>query len=905
MSVLKGMLARLRAITSPQVAEARMEEEFSFHVEMETRRLIGDGIPEPEAKRRAVLAFGSLDQHREGMRDERGRRGLDDLRADVRFALRAMRRRPVFALAIALTLGVGVGINGIVFGFVNSLLLRPLPARDPDQLVGVFTVHTRTAQPDLVGYDDYLDLRDRSGVFAGVAGRTDGPLNLVVRQPNDSAGAGEPAADMVWGEFVTENYFSVLGVEPALGRMFTVADAPQGANPFVVLSYLSWRNRFHGDPAIVGRVVRLNGSEFTIVGVAPEGFRGIRTFGFWPEIWAPIGMHQVLLPGSSRLLEGRGEGWMMVVGRMHPGWTQERAATAASLFASQLQRDHPESNRDLGLMLVPGASGFDHPAFVKPAVLQLASSLGMLAAIVTLLIVCANLANLQLARAAARSREIAIRLSLGCSRERLTRQLLVECVILAVPGAVLAIGAVYASTALESLMLPHLQFRVGFNPTVDASVLWYTAGAALLAVVLFGLVPALRASHPAIAPSLTSVVGRRRSSNRGQGMRASLVITQLAMSVLLLVTGMLFVRSLVLARAMDVGFDPDHRVLMSANLDLQGYDEARGRRFYRDVIDALRAVPGVESASWIFPVPFDTYGRSAAFHVDGLEGSDRNQTITIDITNADVGFVDALGLRLQAGRSFTIADSSGTPSVMMVSRQLAIRLWPGKDPIGQRVRMGGPSGREVTVIGVVRDAKFGLIGETSQARAYLPLRQNYRGWQTLVVSSRARSAAVEREVARVIGSLDPALPTFGTTTMTESVASGFATYETAAGIGGFFGIFALFIAAIGLYAIVAESVAERTREIGVRMALGATPRGVMRFVMGAGARLGILGLALGIGGACIAVRFMRGLLYGLSPYDPVTFVAVPLTLGAVVLLATFLPARRAVRSDPVSALRSE
>ncbi len=882
-----------------------MEEEFSYHVEMETKRLLGEGIPEDQAKRQAVMAFGGLERHREGMRDQRGRRWLDDLGADVRFALRGMRRKPAFALAIALTLGVGVGINGIVFGFVNSLLLRPLPARDPEQLVGIFTLHAKTAQPDLMAYDDYLDLRDRSGVFEDLAGRTDGPVNLVVRPPNDLTGVGEPAADMVWGEFVTENYFSVLGVKPALGRLFTASDAPQGANPFAVLSYIAWRTRFGGDSAVVGRVVRVNGSEFTVVGVAPPGFRGIRTFGFWPDIWAPIGMHRVLIPGSSGLLEGRGEGWMMVVGRMHRGWTHERAAVATALFAAQLQRDHPESNHDLSMMLVPGRAGFDHPAFIKPALLQLASGLGMLAAIVTLLIVCANLANLQLARSASRSREIAIRLSLGCSRARLTRQLLVECVLLTIPGAILAVAAVYASSVLESVMLPQLQFRVGFNPTVDASVLGYTAGAALLAVVLFGLVPSLRASRPAIAPSLASVVGRRRGSTRGPGMRASLVVSQLAMSVLLLVSGTLFVRSLLLARGMDVGFDPDHRVLMSANLDLQGYDEARGRRFFQDVVDGLRDVQGVESASWVFPVPFDTYGRGMSLYVDGLAGSEADQTVSLAVTIADVGFVEALGIQLQAGRAFQLGDSSGAPSVMMVSRQLASRLWPGRDPIGQRARIGGVSGREIIVIGVVRDAKFGVIGETSQARGYLPLRQNYRGWQTLVVHSSARPAMVERDVSRVVASLDPALPTFGVMTMNESVASGLSTYETAAGIGGFFGIFALFIAAIGLYAIVAESVAERTREIGVRMALGATPGGVMRFVMGAGARLGFWGLGLGIAAAVIAVRFMRGLLYGLSPYDPSTFVAVPCALGVVVLVATFLPARRAVRSDPVSALRSE
>lgn len=906
MSFLKGLNARLRSIFRARAAETRMDEEFRFHVEMETKRLIESGVSADEAHRRARAMFGSMDQHRETMRDGRGARWFDDIRADVRFALRAMRRKPGFALATALTLGMGIGINGIIFGFVNSLLLRPLPARDPEQLVGVFTMHTKSGDADLVAYDDYKDLRDRSGVFQDVAGRTDGPLNLVV----PSRGAGESAAssgDIVWGEFVTENYFSMLGVRPALGRLFTAADAPQGANPFAVLSYLAWRGRFNGDSAVIGRVVRLNGMPFTIVGVAPRGFRGIRTFGFWPEIWAPIGMHNVLIPGSTRLLEGRGEGWMMVVGRLHREATQQSTAAALTNFAAQLATDHPASNRDIGMLLVPAATGFDHPGFVKPAVLQLSSALGIVAAIITLLIVCANLANLQLARSAARDREIAIRLSLGCSRFRLTRQLLVECVLLALPGALLAIVAIYASSRIESLMVPHLQFRVGFDPSVDARVIGYTAAVALLSAVLFGLVPALRASRPGLAPSLVSVVGRRRHSGlRRKGMRASLVITQLAMAVVLLVAGTLFVRSLTLARAMDLGFDPDRRVIMSVNVGLQGYDAARGARFYRDVIERLKANPGVQSATWAFPVPFDTYDRSLPLYIEGQAASTQDQaTTSANMTIADVDFEKALGLRLYAGRAFTTSDSAGTPAVMLVSRRFAARYWPGRDPVGERVRVGGPSGTEVTVIGVVADAKYIIIGDRDAGRIYVPLRQNYANRMTLIVHASGNLAQVDRHVRDIISAVDPALPTFGAMTMRESVASGFSAFQSAAGMGAFFGLFALLIASIGLYAVVAESVAERTREIGVRVALGATPRGVMQFIMGGGARLGVVGLALGVGGAFMVVTMMRGLLYGLSPHDPLTFIAVPLVLGLVVLIATYLPARRAVGMDPVAALRSD
>jgi putative ABC transport system permease protein len=388
-------------------------------------------------------------------------------------------------------------------------------------------------------------------------------------------------------------------------------------------------------------------------------------------------------------------------------------------------------------------------------------------------------------------------------------------------------------------------------------------------------------------------------------MRGALVVSQLALSVVLLVAGTLFVRSLLRARSVDVGFDASNRVLLSANVSLQGYDAVRGQRFYRDVIDRLRAHPSVMSASWAFPVPFDTYGRTRSLYVEGVAGTSSDQTTSFDQTVADIGFIEALGLRLVSGRGFSLADSVGAPRVMLVSQQLAARMWPGVDPIGKRARDGSADGPEITVVGVVRDAKFATLGPNSVARIYVPLGQNYRGWLTLVIHARDGGAVVTREARNIVAALDPALPTFGTTTMQTSLTSGFSTQQSAAALGGFFGALALLIASIGLYAVVAGSVAEKTREIGVRMALGATPRGVMRFVMQGGARLALIGFVIGFAGAIAVALTMRSLLVGLSPGDPVTFVLVPAILGAVVFAATYVPARRAVRLDPVAALRSE
>jgi len=897
MSTFKGMFARLRSITGARSSESRMEEEFTFHVEMETKRLIEEqGLSPAEARRRALVAFGGLDSHREAMRDGRGARWFDDLGADIRYALRGMRRSPGFALAVALTLGVGIGVNGIVFGYVDSLLFHRVPARDADALVTMFTIDSKTKQIGQLAYEDYEDFRKQSGVFDGFAGMSGIPLNVTV------PGRAE-VADMVWGELVTENYFTVLGMTPAIGRFFTATDAPQGVNPFAVLSHDGWTRRFGGDSSIIGRHIRINGTVFTVVGVAPPGFRGMRTFGFWPEIWVPVGMHDVAWPGSANLLQGRGGGWMMTVGRMRPGMDRAQTEIAAQRFAKRLAQSYPASNATTDVMLLPAGAGFDNPAFVKPKVLVLSSALGVFASLVTLLIICANLVNLQLARAGARAAELAIRLSLGCSRARLTRQMLVESAVLAIPGAIIAAILLRAGAAIEAYMVPHLQFRVGFVTKPDTNVILFTAAIALFAILVFGLVPALRSSRN---PSLSTLIGSKRTSaGRPQRLRGALVVSQLSLSVVLLVGAMLFVRSMLLARGTDLGFDSRHRALMSVNLGLQGYDTTRGRRFFDDVLSRVRALPGVASAAWVFPVPFDTYGRSMSLYVEGASTRSKDGTVSVNSSVASEDFVGALGLRLGAGRVFTTSDSMGAPLVIVVSRQLANRFWPGQNPIGQRARRGGATGPEMTVVGVVEDAKFETLGPTTSARVYVPLRQRYRDWQTLVVHTRGDPAAAVPQLKTAVSSADPALPVYGATTMDLSVENGLSTSRTAATVAAFFGALALLISSVGLYAVVASRVSERTRELGVRMALGSTPKDVMWLVMRGGARLGLAGLAIGLGGSVVVARLMSALLYGMSPADPMTFVLVPLMLAIVVLVATYIPARRAVKLDPIVALRNE
>jgi putative ABC transport system permease protein len=455
----------------------------------------------------------------------------------------------------------------------------------------------------------------------------------------------------------------------------------------------------------------------------------------------------------------------------------------------------------------------------------------------------------------------------------------------------------------EAAMVPRLQFRVGFGSPIDARVVAFTAAVAVVSIALFGLIPALRSTQ---ARSLSTLIGgRRASTGRKQRLRSALVVGQIALSVMLLVGATLFVRSLAVARAADIGFDQRNRVLMSVNVGLQGYDPVRGRRFYDDVLARVRDLPSVVSASWAFPAPFDTYGRGMSIYVDGLATRSSDGTIGISTSVADEDFVNALGLRLEAGRSFTRADSTNAPMVMVISRAMATRLWPGKNPLVLRVRREGANGPEITVVGVVADASFDPLAPPHQLRGYLALRQNYRDWQTLIVHTREGSPALVSAVKGALSSVDPALPVFGVTTMERSVDNGLNLPRTAATVAGFFGGLALLISTVGLYAVVAGGVAERTREIGIRVALGSTPTDVMRFVMRGGAKLGLAGLLVGLVGAAGMTRLMGSLLFGLSPADPMTFGIVPTTLALVVLIATYIPARRAVRLDPVASLRNE
>jgi putative ABC transport system permease protein len=476
---------------------------------------------------------------------------------------------------------------------------------------------------------------------------------------------------------------------------------------------------------------------------------------------------------------------------------------------------------------------------------------------------------------------------------------------MAVPGVVLGTAMMRLASPLEPYITPKLAFQVGFAPTADVRVMVFTGTIAVIAAIVFGFIPAFRAGRFGVGPFAATALGAGRSDvHQPSRTRNVLVASQLALAVMPLIAASLFVRSLSMADAVNLGFEPRNRVMVSMNVGLQGYDQARGLRVYDEVLRRTRQLPGVVSASFAYPAPFDTNDRGVRLYVEGLANS-RDGTIAPQATFVADDFTSALGLRLQAGRDFTPADDAAAPLVIVVSESLASRLWPGRSAVGQRARYGSVSGPEVTVVGVVADAKFAMVGDVTPRRAYVPLRQRYRDWETLVVHTRDAPAAALAGLREVIAGIDPSLPPFGAMTMDQAVSNGFASSRIAVAVAGFFGLLALLIASVGLYAVVARSVTERTREMGVRIAVGLSPRGVMALLMRDGARLGFIGLAFGLAGGLLLARAMAGVLAGVSPADPLTFTVVPAVLALVVIAATFIPARRAARLDAVTALRNE
>jgi predicted permease len=813
---------------------------------------------------------------------------MDTLIQDVAHAFRQVRRRPVFALVAALSLAIGVGANTAIFSAVSALLLRPVPGvGDPERVVEVGR-STQGRGFDTFAYPDYEDLRDEVAAFDAAAAYNFDEWSL------SRGGEGE----RVTGMMVSPAYFTVLGVRPDEGRFFTPdEDAPGSVPRVAVVDHRFWQERLGADPAVVGSTVRINREAFTVVGVTPPDFHG-HTVGFQPEVYVPI-RARALLRGADDF-EARGSNWHMMIARLAPGASVDEAEAQVKGVYARLAEAYPESNRNrsgsvVELGLIPGAGRAAVSAFLFVL-------LGMVGLI--LLVTCANVAGMFIARASAREKEIAVRLALGSGRGRLVRQLVVESlVIFALGGAAGgALGVWLLGLAPVDRLPVSIPIHLDLSP--DVRVLLFGLTVTLATGLLFGLLPALQATRMDLVTSLKNDGSRHSSASK---LRRVFVAGQVGFSLVLLVAGGLLLRSLQHASSVATGFDPEDRYITEVDLSLEGYSEDEGRVFQATLLERLDAVPGIVSAALAIDLPLDLSSHGMGVYPEGWTGTEGREYLDADFNIVSAGYFETVAIPVLQGRAFQADDREDAEPVAVVSRTLADRVWPGASALGRRIRVPTSDTDEAwyTVVGVVEDVKNQIITETPEPFLYLPLAQAYRPSVYVVVKSAGGMARVAPLLRRTVLDVDGTLSVTPVLSLGRFTGIGVLPQRIAASITSVLGLLALLLAGIGIYGVVAVAVTQRTREIGIRMALGAGRGRVLALILRGGLALALPGLVLG-GAAAMGVGYLlRFLLLGLSPVDPVALGGVSLLLLGVVLLASVVPARRAAAVHPVEALRSE
>jgi predicted permease len=818
-------------------------------------------------------------------RPARGDSPVHTLLQDLRFGCRLLWRSPGFTSVAVLTLGLGIGANTTIFSWINSVLLTPIPgASDAGRLVSFS--QTFQGSRFSLSYPDYVDYRTATTLLSGIAAREDLALHVSV----------DGVPERAWGELVSANFFDVLGVRATLGRTFLPEeDRSPRAAPVTVISHGFWQRRFGGDPGVVNRRVDINGHPFTVVGVTPHGFQGSMTALAY-DVWVPMMMQPVVMPGADRLPQ-RDNHWLSAFGRLAPGATPVQARDELDAVTRQMAADRA-AYKDVGVSIALLRDSSDGAISVlRPVLLALA----MVAALV-LIIACANLANLMLARGASRRREMAIRSSMGASRSRIVRQLLTESAIVAAGGAAVALVIARWTAGLLMLFAPPTEFPISLTVPLDVRVFLFTGAAAAITALFFGLVPALQASRGDYTPALKD--GTQGAGSSRRRLRDALVVAEVSLSLALLVAAGLCVRSVQEARQFDPGFNPRGVLLTSLDLFPSGYNATTGREFYRQLLDRLRALPGTGSVTLARRVPLGFTGTSSAgVMIDGYQPK-AGESVSLSYNPVGPDYLKTMQIPLAAGRDIARTDERGAPHVAVISETTARRYWPDRDPIGGRFRFQGEDDW-ITVVGVARDVKMRALNEQPRPFAYLPVLQYYHPSAVIHVRTSGDPAALAASVRQTVQAIDPHLPTFAARTLTAHAGASTFQQRMAGSLLSIFGLLAIVLAAVGLYGVLAFIVSRRTREIGVRMALGATRSSVFRLVVGHGLRLTLIGAALGIAAAFAIAKALSSILFGVEAHDPVTLAGATTVLLLSATAACLIPALRATRVDPVRALKYE
>jgi predicted permease len=820
---------------------------------------------------------------------------MDNLIKDIRYGMRMLTKNPGVTLVAVMTLALGIGANSAIFSGVSAFLMRPLSVPGANQLIRPFEISEDRGLSDEMSYPDFLDYKNQAQSFTGLS--AEDMIQAAIDAENQN--------DVVWGQVVSANYFDVLQLKPVMGRSFSPdEDKTFGASPVVVLGHSFWQRRMASDPNVVGKTIQLNNRAYQVIGVAPEGFTGSK-FGLALDFWVPISMADDLRR-SPGLLSERNSHWMNVIGRLKPGVSIAQASAEMSAIATRLNQAYPDSRTKATQAKV--MSEVDGRWGDLGGIFKSAGAIAMAIVGLILLIACANVANLMLARAVARRKEIGIRLALGANRARLIRQLLTESLLLSVLGGGLGLLLAVWTTRLMEGFIPVLAYNIVSDFfALDSRALVFTLAISLATGFVFGLAPAWHSSNPELVPVLKGDLdASQRGKRRAFTLRNVLVVAQVALSLVVLVCGGLFIKSFRKAQTMDPGFDNPNGLIISLSPQLIGYDQEQTRNFYRQVVERVSHVPGVEAVSLAQTLPLGDSSNSNGPILKEGETLARGSAGRNIMTNLVApGYFNTMQIPIIEGRDFDDRDQRKTQPVVIVNQRMAQMLWPGESAIGKRIFIGADSKEPLEVIGVVKTGKYRALAEDPKPFFYYAMNQWRPRTMSMVIRGGVDPRSLVNAVRSEVQALDRRVPMSGVKTMAEHKTYALWAPNMAATFSLAFGVVAMLLSAVGLYSVMAYVVSQRTREVGIRMALGANRGDVLKLITREGMRLALVGVVIGLLLALALAQVLSSLLIVISGYDVTTFVLVPVLLAGVALLACYLPARRATKVNPLVALRYE